>query len=173
MCYSGFGGKTCELRACRVENCSNNGVCVNGECRCFHNYTGSDCSLLELAQTNSLSSSICSGHGEFDYSSRRCACSLGWTGPDCSLNANCLDKSCAQCRNGYAGLFCLDRVPLQCDSRCNEHGVCVNGTCTCSPGFHGRHCDISKKLRVIKIALDFLFVLIKLWVGFRLVSEEL
>ena len=147
----GFGGKSCELKTCDgggsgAENCSNNGVCVDGQCRWFHNYTGVDCSELAAAllSSTSSSSSICSGHGEFDYARRECTCSRGWSGPDCSQNANCLDKACTQCRNGYAGLRCLERVPLQCDSRCNEHGVCLNGTCTCSPGFHGRHCDISK-----------------------------
>ena len=133
---------------CRSENCSNNGVCIEGQCRCFQNYTGSDCN--EQIQTSAfssvaaLSSTICSSHGEFDYTARRCKCESGWSGSDCSRNDNCLDKACTVCRNGFGGLFCLDRTPLRCDPRCNEHGVCMNGTCTCSPGYHGRHCDISK-----------------------------
>ena len=27
-----------------------------------------------------------------------------------------------------------------CDSRCLQHGQCVNGTCQCSAGWNGRHC---------------------------------
>lgn len=157
MCYVGFGGKACELKTCSrgpggAENCSNNGICQNGECRCFQNYTGIDCNELlsvvalhQTSQSSPHSNTICSSHGEFDYSTRQCSCSPGWTSPDCSQNENCLDKSCSKCRNGFGGLFCLDRVPFHCDSRCNQHGVCLNGTCTCSPGFHGRHCDISKE----------------------------
>lgn len=143
MCYVGFKGKNCEQATCRSENCSNNGMCINGACRCFHNFTGADCSEPVTSPSQS-SNTICSGHGDFDYVTRRCSCSRGWSGADCSQNENCLDKACASCRNGFAGLFCLDRVPLKCDSRCHEHGVCLNGSCACSPGFHGRHCDMSK-----------------------------
>ncbi len=38
----------------------------------------------------------------------------------------------------------MNKIPFQCDIRCSEHGICVNGTCNCSPGYQGRNCDISK-----------------------------
>lgn len=138
MCFPGYEGKFCDKKTC-AGNCSNNGVCLNGKCICFSNFTGSDCAQL-IQSTYSL----CSNNGEFDYQTKSCHCSKGWLEPDCSRNENCLDKSCNICKNGWSGLNCQLKVPFSCDSRCNEHGICVNGTCNCSPGFQGRNCDISK-----------------------------
>ncbi len=56
---------------------------------------------------------------------------------------NCLDQRCSTCRNGWSGVDCLEKAPLKCDPRCQLHGICVNGTCSCSPGYQGRNCDIN------------------------------
>lgn len=131
---------------------------MNGQCICFSNYTGHDCSQL-VKSINSL----CSNHGDFDYASKSCSCHRGWSTPDCSRNENCLDKSCSFCKNGWTGLYCLHKVPLSCDSRCDQHGICVNGTCTCSPGFQGRNCDISMRFFLFKfLALNFELILLLL-----------
>lgn len=139
VCTSGYEGDSCETLSCSTPNCSNNGVCIKGKCVCFSNYTGSDCSQAHVSIT-----SICSDHGDFDYSTKTCHCYKGYSGADCSRNENCIDKLCSICKNGWSGPNCLIKVPFQCDIRCSEHGICVNGTCNCSPGFQGRNCDISK-----------------------------
>ncbi len=137
-CHQGFTGEFCDQVACLSVNCSNNGVCQQGTCQCFAGYSGPDC-----AQIVPSLSSLCSQHGEFDYETRTCLCSDGWLGTDCSTNVNCLDHRCTTCSNGWSGVNCLEKVPLKCDARCQEHGICVNGTCNCSPGYQGRNCDVN------------------------------
>lgn len=148
ICYVGYGGKNCEKPTCKNENCSNNGVCVEGKCVCFNNFGGPDCSQ-QIQTINQL----CSNHGEFDYYSKVCTCHRGWSGVDCARNDNCLDKSCSACKHGWTGLFCLDKAAPTCDQRCSLHGICINGTCNCSPGFQGRNCDISKRSVINKSQL--------------------
>jgi hypothetical protein len=139
VCTKGFGGKNCEQIAC-PRDCSNNGVCImpNAECKCFANYTGVDCS-----KSLPSISDICSNHGDFDYERKSCTCNRGWSGADCSRNDHCLDKLCSICKNGWSGMNCMQAVPYSCDPRCNQHGLCVNGTCICSPGYQGRNCEIN------------------------------
>ena len=138
MCYPGYDGIYCEKKTCLSQNCSNNGVCMQGQCMCFTNYTGEDCSQLVNFKSN-----LCSSNGKFNYETKSCECYKSWLGPDCSKNENCLDNLCNKCKNGYTGLNCVTKVPLSCDSRCNGHGLCLNGTCSCSPGYQGRNCDIN------------------------------
>lgn len=145
VCSSGYEGNSCETLKCVSSNCSNNGVCMRGKCVCFANFTGDDCS-----QTHVTPQSICSNHGEFDYASKTCHCRRGYSGVDCSRNENCVDKLCSICKNGWSGANCMARVPFQCDIRCAEHGICVNGTCNCSPGYQGRNCDISNTFSPLK-----------------------
>lgn len=135
QCITGFAGEFCQDIEC---DCSNNGICVDGACKCFANYTGLDCS--EMVPQISY---ICSNRGDFNYETKTCVCHSGWLSADCSLGANCLDKLCTACKNGWKGVDCLVKAPLECDIRCNQHGICVNGTCNCSPGYQGRNCDIN------------------------------
>ena len=144
-CFAGFEGSFCEKASCLFPDCSKNGVCIEGKCMCFHNYTGPDCGkALSIKSLEHTQTSLCSGRGEFDYSQKECLCLKGWLAPDCYQHENCLNRECTRCRNGWNGPRCGQQVPLECDYRCNAHGVCVNGSCTCSPGFQGRNCDISK-----------------------------
>lgn len=137
QCYKGYSGEFCDQITCE-SNCSNNGICQSGTCQCFAGYSGYDCSQIVPSI-----SSLCQNHGEFQYESKTCKCNSGWTGPDCSRNEHCLDIMCTVCVNGWSGVNCMQQVPLQCDIRCQEHGICVNGTCNCSPGYQGRNCDIN------------------------------
>ena len=143
ICSPGYQGESCNQLGCLSTNCSNNGVCINSKCICFSNYTGSDCSQSQPSISN-----ICSNHGDFDYGTKSCTCYKGYSGADCSRNDNCVDKLCSICKNGWNGPNCLNKVPFQCDIRCSEHGICVNGTCNCSPGYQGRNCDISNDFKI-------------------------
>ena len=144
-CFHGFEGENCQTLGCKNPNCSNNGVCFKGKCLCFNDYTGNDCSILQQQQQLLSHSvvSMCSGRGEFDHEKKECKCLSGWLTADCSLHENCIDKKCKLCKNGWNGPMCQVKVPLKCDSRCNQNGICVNGTCNCLPGFQGRNCDIN------------------------------
>jgi leishmanolysin len=145
----GFEGENCEKTSCIPANCSNNGVCIQGSCACFRNYTGSDCSQFKPALF-----SFCNNHGDFEYSSKSCKCFDGWSAPDCSKNENCVDLQCTTCKNGWTGVDCLFKVPFTCNPRCSKHGgICVNGTCNCALGFRGRNCEISKSLGFSKLIL--------------------
>lgn len=138
MCYQGYTGKFCDSKTCKVADCSNNGLCINGVCKCFSNFTGFDCSQqVRLPKTN-----LCSSNGFFNYETNSCQCFQNWNGSDCSINQNCLNSECSKCKNGWSGEKCMKKLPLLCDSRCNAHGLCINGTCSCSPGYQGRNCDI-------------------------------
>ena len=139
LCFIGYEGKFCEKESCINENCSNNGVCLKGKCVCFNNYTGLDCAATLVQTVNSL----CSNHGKFDYKNKECACEQGWHGLDCSNNEKCLDNECKKCKHGWTGFECLNKAPLTCNVKCEHHGLCVNGTCKCSPGYQGRNCDIN------------------------------
>lgn len=136
-CFKGFEGKFCEKQSCN----SPNGVFLEeaGKCVCFANYTGFDCGSVLVQSIDS----ICSNHGNFSFESRQCKCEHGWQGPQCFQSENCIDKTCVTCINGWSGPNCLTQVPLKCDTRCNQHGLCLNGTCQCSPGYQGRNCDIN------------------------------
>ena len=138
QCNADYAGEFCDIALCKSRNCSNNGVCLMGECKCFTNYTGADCS-----RTLPSIASICSSHGDFDYTTKSCRCHKSWSGPDCARNDNCLDKLCSSCKNGWSGINCQRQVPLTCDARCGQHGICINGSCNCSPGFQGRNCEIN------------------------------
>jgi teneurin len=140
-CFIGYQGDLCEKRSCGSD-CSGNGVCVEGECACFKNFTGSQCNEQVTASVHTI---LCSSHGSFDLEAKMCRCESGWSGLDCSFNVNCLNLECTLCHNGWGGDNCLERVPFTCDPKCNINGICVNGTCNCSPGFQGRNCDISNE----------------------------
>uniref|UniRef100_H2YAD3 EGF-like domain-containing protein n=1 Tax=Ciona savignyi TaxID=51511 RepID=H2YAD3_CIOSA len=126
------------------KKCNSNGDCVNGLCKCFPGYQGTDCSQVDCydpgcsghgvcvtgvcrcdrgwsgalcADRDSTCFTDCAGHGTYDVTSEKCICEAGWGGSDCSA---------AQCR------------PM-----CHPgHGVCVNGACRCEDGWTGDACHV-------------------------------
>lgn len=46
----------------------------------------------------------------------------------------------SECVKGSFGAGCVQQCQCQNQARCHP----VNGTCTCSPGFAGAHCEKSK-----------------------------
>jgi len=47
--------------------------------------------------------------------------------------------------------MCNERL---CDDRCSLHGQCNNGTCTCLPGWNGRHCTLGTFVPLIDYYFD-------------------
>ena len=82
----------------KLKNCSSNGVCINGTCKCQPNYTGPDCSLAKeehiLACSNGLfNGSSCECYPPFSQDN-----SLKY--PNC-LKRNIYQNECKICLNGY------------------------------------------------------------------------
>ncbi|XP_071950673.1 teneurin-3-like isoform X2 [Antedon mediterranea] len=140
----GDGGIPC------LNDCSGNGQCVDGQCKCYPTFTGEDCSkVVKYCEIDSE----CGDNGE--CLEGHCRCLPGWGGMNCSSElcmANCGDHgtcvgSTCKCDQGWNGKFCsLDGCP----SMCNGNGLCndVDGewSCSCVRGFGGESCDITKEL---------------------------
>ena len=41
-CFLGFSGEKCDKKVC-INDCSNKGKCINGECICLEEFTGISC----------------------------------------------------------------------------------------------------------------------------------
>ncbi|XP_036825566.1 teneurin-2-like [Oncorhynchus mykiss] len=104
---------------CLDPTCSNNGICVNGECHCKPGWGGPHCEL-QRAQCPDQ----CHGHE---------VCSV-----DCGTHGVCLGAAC-QCEEGWTGTGCDQRV---CNPLCIKHGTCKDGKCQCHQGWNGEHCTI-------------------------------
>lgn len=65
---------------CLDPTCSNNGICVNGECHCKPGWGGLHCELPRAQCPDQ-----CHGHGAFIPDTGLCSCDPNWMGPDCSM----------------------------------------------------------------------------------------
>lgn len=65
---------------CLDPSCSNNGICVSGECHCKPGWGGTHCELPRAQCPDQ-----CHGHGAFIPDSGLCSCDPNWMGPDCSI----------------------------------------------------------------------------------------
>ncbi|CAD5111175.1 DgyrCDS511 [Dimorphilus gyrociliatus] len=101
-------------------NCSDRGICRNGECKCSSNWKSYDCSQLFCGKKNCSSNGLCTESG--------CLCYPGYKGSDCDIS----------CPKGYFGLNCLARC------RCSNHSTCDKSTgyCDCDAGYRGLSCDL-------------------------------
>ena len=68
---------------CLLPNCSGQGVCLHGHCRCFNGFKGSDCSLPDKINVTLVCAKNCSGHGVFDVDAGSCLCERHFSGLDC------------------------------------------------------------------------------------------
>ncbi|KAJ7958068.1 Leishmanolysin-like peptidase [Quillaja saponaria] len=91
-------------------SCKFNGDCVEGKCRCFLGFHGSDCSKRSCPGN-------CNGNGKC-LSSGVCECGKGYTGIDCST-AVC-DEQCSLhggvCDNGVCEFRCSDYAGYTCQN---------------------------------------------------------
>ncbi|XP_053092921.1 tenascin isoform X1 [Pangasianodon hypophthalmus] len=120
-----------------LNDCSDQGRCVDGKCVCFPGFSGPDCSVLNCPRD-------CSNKGK--CVNGKCVCDPGFTGPDCSVktcpkncssNGRCVNGRCV-CNAGFTGPDCST---VQCPGNCNNKGRCVNGKCVCDTGFTGPDCS--------------------------------
>ncbi|KAF3699343.1 Tenascin-R [Channa argus] len=136
ICEEGWTGKNCSEPRC-PDNCSGQGVCVEGECVCDRDFGGDNCSEPRCPAD-------CSGRGL--CIDGECVCEESFTGEDCMVGrclndcsdqGLCINGTC-QCRPGYVGEDCS---LVYCANNCSKKGVCKEGFCVCQDGFTGDDCN--------------------------------
>ncbi|KAM4728389.1 tenascin-R isoform 1-T5 [Anableps anableps] len=136
ICEEGWGGKNCSEPRC-PNDCSGQGVCIEGECVCDRDFGGDNCSEPRCP-------SDCSGRGL--CIDGECVCEESFTGEDCMVGrclndcsdqGLCVNGTC-QCRPGYVGEDCS---LVYCANNCSKKGVCKEGFCVCQDGFAGDDCN--------------------------------
>nr|XP_019957469.1 PREDICTED: tenascin-R [Paralichthys olivaceus] len=136
ICEEGWSGKNCSEPRC-PDDCSGQGVCIEGECVCDRDFGGDNCSEPRCP-------SDCSGRGL--CIDGECVCEESFTGEDCMVGrclndcsdqGLCINGTC-QCRPGYVGEDCS---LVYCANNCSKKGVCKEGFCVCQDGFAGDDCN--------------------------------
>ncbi|XP_032386546.1 tenascin-R isoform X4 [Etheostoma spectabile] len=146
ICEEGWSGKNCSEPRC-PDDCSGQGVCVEGECVCDRDFGGDNCSEPRCP-------SDCSGRGL--CIDGECVCEESFTGEDCMVGrclndcsdqGLCINGTC-QCRPGYVGEDCS---LVYCANNCSKKGVCKEGFCVCQDGFAGDDCNSVAPAMNVKI----------------------
>jgi hypothetical protein len=109
-CVQPDDAATCYGEAPPAEDCSQNGLFMQGRCFCYPGFAGDRC---EVSIPSTLED--CSGHGLPAYG--RCFCDPGFTGDRCETT-----------------------LDVACPNDCSGAGVCMHGQCFCLPGYGGEAC---------------------------------
>eukprot|EP00440_Ansanella_granifera_P037611 gb/GFBE01040807.1/.p1 GENE.gb/GFBE01040807.1/~~gb/GFBE01040807.1/.p1 ORF type:complete len:461 (+),score=103.64 gb/GFBE01040807.1/:1-1383(+) len=147
-----FAGMQVKQSSRRCQNdCSGNGECLDGKCRCSTMFAGEDCSR-ELLSASMLSLRLAAekerlekqqNHGQRTEK----ACAL-----DCDGHGSCRGGVC-ECHDGWSGPACQDyarpspvtleqaATPSCADPLCSGNGACQAGVCSCSDGYGGAACE--------------------------------
>uniref|UniRef100_A0A672PTC6 Tenascin-R n=1 Tax=Sinocyclocheilus grahami TaxID=75366 RepID=A0A672PTC6_SINGR len=135
VCEEGWIGKNCSEARC-PDDCSGQGICIEGECVCDRNFGGDNCSEPRCPGDCSDRGLCIDGECVCEEAYAGEDCSLGRCLNDCSDQGTCVNGTC-QCRPGFLGEDCS---LIFCANNCSQKGVCKDGFCACQEGYTGDDC---------------------------------
>uniref|UniRef100_A0A672PK04 Tenascin-R n=1 Tax=Sinocyclocheilus grahami TaxID=75366 RepID=A0A672PK04_SINGR len=139
VCEEGWIGKNCSEARC-PDDCSGQGICIEGECVCDRNFGGDNCSEPRCPGDCSDRGLCIDGECVCEEAYAGEDCSLGRCLNDCSDQGTCVNGTC-QCRPGFLGEDCS---LIFCANNCSQKGVCKDGFCACQEGYTGDDCASGK-----------------------------
>ncbi|KAK7163266.1 hypothetical protein R3I93_007338 [Phoxinus phoxinus] len=135
VCEEGWIGKNCTEPRC-PDDCSGQGICIEGECACDRNFGGENCSEPRCPGDCSDRGLCIDGECVCEEAYAGEDCSQGRCLNDCSDQGTCVNGTC-QCRPGFLGEDCS---LIFCANNCSQKGVCKDGFCACQEGYTGDDC---------------------------------
>ncbi|XP_051726646.1 tenascin-R [Ctenopharyngodon idella] len=135
VCEEGWIGKNCSEPRC-PDDCSGQGICIEGECVCDRNFGGENCSEPRCPGDCSDRGLCIDGECVCEEAYAGEDCSQGRCLNDCSDQGTCVNGTC-QCRSGFLGEDCS---LIFCANNCSQKGVCKDGFCACQEGYTGDDC---------------------------------
>uniref|UniRef100_A0A671PXB8 Janusin n=1 Tax=Sinocyclocheilus anshuiensis TaxID=1608454 RepID=A0A671PXB8_9TELE len=135
VCEEGWIGKNCSEARC-PDDCSGQGICIEGGCVCDRNFGGDNCSEPRCPGDCSDRGLCIDGECVCEEAYAGEDCSLGRCLNDCSDQGTCVNGTC-QCRPGFLGEDCS---LVFCANNCSQKGVCKDGFCACQEGYTGDDC---------------------------------
>lgn len=139
ICDKGYTGSDCSnsLYMC-PSGCSGSGECINGKCACYPGYSGDDCT--KEVSVKEFCPQLCSGHGACAPSGI-CNCDFGFAGAGCATMMAASSKLMQKSSQHVLQLAQVDTKSGCSSSKdCNDNGECMEGKCSCYPGFSGVQC---------------------------------
>ncbi|XP_059419449.1 tenascin-R isoform X2 [Carassius carassius] len=136
VCEEGWFGKNCSEARC-PDDCSGQGICIEGECVCDRNFGGENCSEPRCPGDCSDRGLCIDGECVCEEAYAGEDCSLGRCLNDCSDQGTCVNGTC-QCRPSFLGEDCS---LIFCANNCSQKGVCKDGFCACQEGYTGDDCS--------------------------------
>ena len=151
---------------CDEVKCLNDGICVDGNCKCNYGFGGKRCEITKIDIPSPSPSPSpdpdlcidvqCGSFGTCNSATGKCDCKSGYTGDKCQTPPDlCIDVQCGSfgtcnsatgkcdCKSGYTGDKCETPPDLCLGIQCGSFGTCnsTTGKCDCKSGYTGDKCE--------------------------------